>query len=68
MPQFARLIEVLGNQSNPVRDVLISNVGFRDTTATFMDPRWAAPSGGDWSLHRGGAVFFEGVENVTVSE
>ena len=32
-----------------------------------LQRRWSAPSGGDWALHRGGALFLEGVENVTVS-
>jgi len=29
---------------------------------------WAVPSGGDWGLYRGGAIFLEGVENVSVTD
>ncbi len=67
MPVLPRLVELAGNQSAPVRNVAIHGVGFRDAAATFMDPRWSAPSGGDWSLHRGGALFIEGAEEVSVT-
>ena len=60
-----RLVEVVGTSAAPVRDVRIAGVGLRDTSYTYMDP-WGVPSGGDWSLHRGAAVFLEGTENVTV--
>ena len=29
--------------------------------------QWGVPSGGDWGLYRGGAIFIEGAENVSVS-
>eukprot|EP00980_Cylindrotheca_fusiformis_P030251 scaffold24611_cov166-Cylindrotheca_fusiformis.AAC.4 len=47
-------------------DISITNVGFRDTAPTYME-EWSPPSGGDWSLHRGGAVFMENVSDVTIS-
>ena len=47
-------------------NVKILNVGFRDVSPTYMS-EWSAPSGGDWSLHRGGAVFMENVSNVKIS-
>ena len=68
VPALQRLIVLSGTQDAPVRNITISGVGFRDAASTFMDRRWSAPSGGDWSLHRGGAVFIEGAANVTVSE
>ena len=37
--------------------------GFRPT---FLDP-YVVPSPGDWAIHRGGALFIEGSENVTVA-
>ena len=46
-------------------DIYISNLGFRDSAATFMGD-WSAPSGGDWSLHRGGAIFIENSDNVRI--
>jgi hypothetical protein len=32
-----------------------------------MEP-WGVPSGGDWSLYRGAAVYIEGCENCTVHD
>ncbi len=33
---------------------------------TYMADDWSAPSGEDWSLHCGGAIFLESVSNVTI--
>ena len=49
-----------------VNDVELNNLSFRDQAATFMEEGWSAPSGGDWSLRRGGAVFIENASNVTI--
>ena len=43
----------------------VLGLGFRDARATFLDD-WGVPSGGDWALHRGGAVFLEHTARVTV--
>ena len=47
-------------------NIKILDLSFRDQAATFMDEGWSAPSGGDWSLRRGGAIFIENASNVTV--
>jgi hypothetical protein len=47
-------------------NVQLKNLGFRDQAATFMEDPWSAPSGGDWSLRRGGAIFVEGSSQVTI--
>jgi len=49
-----------------VENIQIQDLSFRDQAATFMDEGWSAPSGGDWSLRRGGAIFIENSSNVTV--
>lgn len=54
------LIELKG-----AKDVKISKLGFRDSAATYMN-EWSVPSGGDWSLHRGGAIYIEDSSNVTI--
>lgn len=56
------LIRIEDNTTN----VSITGIGFRDTSPTYMD-KWGVPSGGDWALHRGGAIFIENSENVTIS-
>jgi hypothetical protein len=60
-----RLITIIGTKATPVQGVTIRGIGIRDAAATFMDP-WGVPSGGDWALHRGGAVFIEGTEGTVV--
>ena len=50
---------------NAVRDITFKGIGFRDAADISMEP-WGVPSGGDWGLHRGGALFFENTENCTV--
>lgn len=59
------LHDTLINVANS-NNITISNLGFRDTAATFMNNDWSAPSGGDWSLHRGGAIFIEDSEDIVV--
>jgi hypothetical protein len=49
-----------------VSNVQIDNLGFRDQAPTYMGTEWSAPSGGDWALHRGGAIFVERSNNVTI--
>ena len=48
-----------------VSNVVISNVGFRDSAVTFMSD-WSAPSGGDWALHRGGTLFLENTTDIVI--
>lgn len=50
-------------------NITIENIGFRDTVPTYHPKSsWSAPSGGDWSLHRGGAIFLENVTDVTIRD
>jgi hypothetical protein len=49
------------------KNITISGLGFRDTAATYMDD-WSPPSGGDWSLHRGGTIFIEDSDFVVVKD
>ena len=68
VPDLARLVEVAGASSeSPVQDVRIQGLGLRDASYTYMDA-WGVPSGGDWALHRGGALFLERTQNVTISD
>jgi len=46
--------------------IQIEGLSFRDQAATYMEEGWSAPSGGDWSLRRGGAIFIENSSNVTI--
>ena len=63
--QLKTLISINGSMTDPVEDITIRGVNFRDTAYTYLDPH-GMPSGGDWGLQRMGALFFEGTERVTV--
>jgi hypothetical protein len=59
------LISINSTMSDPIKNVTIQGIKFRDAADTTMEP-WGVPSGGDWGLYRGGAVFFEGTEGCVV--
>ena len=45
--------------------VLLRGLTFTATAPTFLDP-YECPSGGDWSIHRGAALFVEGSRDITI--
>jgi hypothetical protein len=55
------LVNVVGSSVDPVVDVTISGIDFANTAAGLFEP-FEALGGGDQAIHRGGAVFAEGVE------
>lgn len=59
------IIRVEGSQEKPVQDVTFVNLTLTQSSPTFMEA-YEVPSGGDWSIHRGGALFVEGAERVSV--
>ena len=56
-----QLIRIQGSQQEPVRDITLTNLTFAHSATTFLES-YEVPSGGDWSIHRGGAVFAEQVD------
>ena len=56
-----QLIRIQGRQQEPVRGITLSNLTFAHSATTFLES-YEVPSGGDWSIHRGGAVFVEQVD------
>ena len=56
-----QLFTVEGTMDMPVKNVTFANLTFAHTASTFLEP-YEAPSGGDWAIHRGGAIFVEGVD------
>jgi hypothetical protein len=59
------LFAIRGGESK-ARNITIQGLKLRDAADISMEP-WAVPSGGDWGLHRGGAVFLEDTEDCTVA-
>ena len=63
--QLPCIISVQGTQANPVTNVEISGLTLTHTASTFMRD-YEVPSGGDWSVHRGGAVYLEGTRFTSI--
>ena len=66
VPVLQQLIATTGTQSSPVEGLSITNVNFRDASAVYEE-QWEVPSGGDWALHRSGAVFLQGTKDARIS-
>jgi hypothetical protein len=62
VPILERLIEFRGSQQEPVHHIRVADFRLAHTASTFMQ-QYEAPSRGDWTIHRGGTVFFEGAED-----
>ena len=62
-----RLIGIQGTVDKPVRNVVLSKLTFAHTATTFLK-RYEVPSGGDWAVHRDGAVFVEGVDGFLLQD
>jgi Right handed beta helix region len=60
-----QLIELRGTEDHPVRSITLTGFRIAHTASTFLE-EYDAPSLGDWTIHRGGAVFIEGAEDCTV--
>ena len=60
-----RLIEFRGSKAKPVKHIHLKGFRYTHTATTFLD-KYEAPSTGDWGIHRGGALFFEGAEDCSI--
>eukprot|EP01046_Picozoa_sp_COSAG06_P029567 COSAG06_NODE_2749_length_6349_cov_6.086400_1_plen_765_part_00 len=70
VPRLDRLIQVSGSSvATPAKDILLSGLTLMHSAPTFCcDHPYESVSGGDWSLHRGAAVFFENATDSTMSD
>lgn len=66
-PRLKTLVQFRGTAAAPVVDVKLSGLNLTGAAQTFLDS-YEAPSGGDWSVHRGGAVFLHGAVNITLNK
>jgi hypothetical protein len=65
VPILENAIEFRGTQRDPVRRIVLSGFRIAQTESTYL-AHYDAPSRGDWTLHRGGAVFVEGAEDCNI--
>jgi len=59
------LIELRGDEEHPVRFVSFDGITFRHAARTFMDNKEPLLRS-DWTIYRGGALFFSGTEDCAV--
>eukprot|EP00040_Diaphanoeca_grandis_P034838 m.217491 g.217491 ORF g.217491 m.217491 type:complete len:909 (+) comp33236_c0_seq15:2146-4872(+) len=59
------LFNINATQESPAKNIRLHNMQMKYTATTFMRD-YEVPSAGDWSVHRGGTVFVQGAENVSV--
>jgi hypothetical protein len=67
VPVLDQVVEFRGSQQDPVSYITLSGFRIAHTASTFLE-QYEAPSRGDWTIHRGGAVFFEGAEDSGVEK
>jgi hypothetical protein len=65
-PMLQTLVRAKATQADPIVGLSIRGIGFRDAAPTFLHPH-GVPSGGDWTLSRTAALFFEGTKALRVS-
>jgi hypothetical protein len=62
-----QVVELRGTEAEPVHHITFSGLKITQTETTYLD-EYEAPSNGDWTIHRGGAIFFEGVEDCCIED
>ena len=60
-----QLFTVKGTPDAPVTQFTFTNLTFAHTASTFLK-KYEVPSAGDWAIHRGGALFVEGIDGLLV--
>src|SRR5690606_31267137 len=63
--QLKHLLEMVGSEENPVKDIEISGIGFQHTRRTIME-KYEPLLRSDWTIYRGGAILLEGTQNVRI--
>ncbi|NCF13443.1 MAG: signaling protein, partial [Verrucomicrobiaceae bacterium] len=61
------LIEVVGTQESPAKHIHLKGISFRQTARTFMETKEPLLRS-DWTIYRGGAVFFKGAEDCSIAD
>ena len=65
--RLKHLIEIEGSEEAPVKDVSIEGIKFEHARRTIMED-YEPLLRSDWTIYRGGAVYIEGTENVTIQD
>ncbi|UJR19719.1 hypothetical protein I4U23_022853 [Adineta vaga] len=66
--QISCIISVSGSSiENFAQNIVIRGLTLTQTTNTYMRD-YMVPSGGDWSVHRGGTIFLTNTKNITITQ
>ena len=65
--ELQTLFNIKGTMDRPVYNISLINITFTQTEPTYFE-KYEVPSGGDWAIYRGGAVFVEGVDGFTIQQ
>jgi Right handed beta helix region len=66
-PRLKNLIEFRGSEQSPVKWINFKGITFRHTLRTFMETKEPILRS-DWTIHRGGAIFFNGCEDCRIDK
>ena len=61
------LIHFKAEKSSPVKHIILKGIQFRHARRIFMED-YEGLLRGDWSIHRSGAIFFDGTEHCILSD
>lgn len=67
VPVLPRIIQFRGSVEDPAHHISFVGMNISRSTPTYLES-YEAPSGGDWSIHRGGAVFLHGAESISFEQ
>ncbi len=67
VPILKNLFQIKGDKEAPVKNIHFKGFTFSQSRYTFMDT-YEPVARGDWSIHRGGAIFMEGTENCIIED
>lgn len=65
--RLQHLIEFNGTVENPVKHIQLNGITFQHAARTFMEP-YERLLRSDWSIYRGGALFFNGSEECGITD
>ncbi len=64
-PQITHLVEFKGSETKPVKNISIEGLTLTQTLRTFMENKEPLLRS-DWTIYRGGAVFYDGAVNCSL--
>jgi hypothetical protein len=69
VPVLDAAITIMGADARlglPASNITVKGFVFTETRYTYLE-QYEVPSGGDWSIHRGGAIFVENAQGISIS-